>query len=197
MEEEIDVYLLHDKDDIMNRMLILLLAMLLPGLQVMAQSRKTIETTTDITMFAPALVGAGVALSKGDYKGLLQLGESLVASVAVSYALKYTVKKERPDGSDRHSFPSNHSGFSFAGATFLQKRYGWKWGVPAYIVSGYVAWGRVYSRKHDAWDVIAGAAIGVGSGLLFTTKYAKKHDIALSPVVGSDGSCGIYFSMKL
>lgn len=181
----------------MNRILILLLAMLLSGLHVMAQSRKTTETTTDIAMFAPALVGAGVALSKGDYKGLLQLGESLVASVAVSYALKYTVKKERPDGSDRHSFPSNHSGFSFAGATFLQKRYGWKWGVPAYIVSGYVAWGRVYSRKHDAWDVIAGAAIGVGSGLLFTTKYAKKHDIALSPVVGSDGSCGIYFSMKL
>ena len=115
----------------------------------------------------------------------------------MNFALKYTVKKERPDGSDRHSFPSNHSGFSFAGATFLQKRYGWKWGVPAYILSGYVAWGRVYSKKHDAWDVIAGAAIGVGSGLLFTTKYAKKHDIALSPIVGSNGDCGIYFSMKL
>ena len=46
----------------MNRILILLLAMLLSGLHVMAQSRKTIETTTDIAMFAPALVGAGVAL---------------------------------------------------------------------------------------------------------------------------------------
>lgn len=181
----------------MNRILILLFAMFVPLCHIQAQSRKTIETTTDIAMFAPALVGAGVALSKGDYKGLLQLGESLVASVAVSYALKYTVKKERPDGSDRHSFPSNHSGFSFAGATFLQKRYGWKWGVPAYIVSGYVAWGRVYSRKHDAWDVLAGAAIGVGSAFLFTTKYAKKHDIALSPIVSSNGDCGIYFSMKL
>lgn len=181
----------------MNRIIILLAIMLATNLNASAQSRRTIETSTDIAMFVPAAVGAGVAFAKGDYEGLLQLGESLAASVAVSYALKYAIKKERPDGSDRHSFPSNHSGFSFAGATFLQKRYGWKFGVPAYIVSGYVAWGRVYSKKHDVWDVLAGAAIGVGSSLIFTTRYAKEHDITLSPTVAYDGSCGIYFSMKL
>ena len=160
-------------------------------------------------MFAPAAVGAGAALIKGDYKGLLQLGESLALSVAVSYALKYTVKKERPDGSDNHAFPSNHTGFSFAGATFLQKRYGWKWGVVAGLVSairsfiincvcasGYVAWGRVYAKRHDVWDVLAGAAIGVGSGLLFTTPFAKEHDLVVSPTVTPDGSCGVYMSMK-
>ena len=161
-----------------------------------AQSRKAVETSTDVAMFAPAAVGAGVALLKGDSKGLLQLGESLVASVAVSYALKYTVKKERPDGSDAHSFPSNHTGFSFAGATFLQKRYGWKWGLPAYLVSGYVAWGRVFAKRHDVWDVLAGAAIGVGSGLLFTTPFAKEHDVVVSPALGTDGGYGVYLSFK-
>ena len=100
---------------------IVLLIVLIVALQgTNAQGRKAVETSTDVAMFAPAAVGAGVALLKGDSKGLLQLGESLVASVAVSYALKYTVKKERPDDSDIHSFPSNHTGFSFAGATFLQ-----------------------------------------------------------------------------
>ena len=181
----------------MKRIFFILAILLVSNLAVTAQQRKTIETTTDIAMFVPSLMGVGAALSKGDYKGLLQQGESLVASVAVSYALKYTVKKKRPDGSDRHSFPSNHSGFSFAGATFLQKRYGWKWGVPAYLLSGYVAWGRVYSKKHDAWDVLAGAVIGVGSALVFTTRYAKEHDITLAPTVTSEGGCGLYFSMKL
>ena len=147
-------------------------------------------------MFAPAAAGAGVAIANGDYKGLLQLGESLVASVAASYALKYTISKRRPDGSDNHSFPSNHTGFSFAGATFLQKRYGWQWGVPAYLVSGYVAWGRVYSKQHDVWDVLAGAAIGVGSSFLFTTSFAKEHNVVLSPTITSSGNCGIYFSMQ-
>lgn len=117
----------------MKRLLLIFVVVIFPFAVGHAQSRKPIETSTDIAMFAPAAVGAGVALAEGDYKGLLQLGESLAVSVAASYALKYTVKKERPDGSDNHAFPSNHTGFSFAGATFLQKRYGWKWGVPAIL----------------------------------------------------------------
>ena len=180
----------------MKQILALTLILCLIFTGATAQGRKAVETSTDVAMFAPAAVGAGVALLKGDSKGLLQLGESLVASVAVSYALKYTVKKERPDGSDAHSFPSNHTGFSFAGATFLQKRYGWKWGLPAFLVSGYVAWGRVYAKRHDVWDVLAGAAIGVGSGLLFTTPFAKEHDVVVSPALGTDGGYGVYLSFK-
>ena len=180
----------------MKQILALTLILCLIFTGATAQGCKAVETSTDVAMFAPAAVGAGVALLKGDSKGLLQLGESLVASVAVSYALKYTVKKERPDGSDAHSFPSNHTGFSFAGATFLQKRYGWKWGLPAFLVSGYVAWGRVYAKRHDVWDVLAGAAIGVGSGLLFTTPFAKEHDVVVSPALGTDGGYGVYLSFK-
>lgn len=180
----------------MRRVLSLLLIVVLSNVNVHAQMRKGVEISTDIAMFAPAAVGAGVSFFKGDYKGLLQLGESLVASVAVSYALKYTIKKERPDRSDNRSFPSNHTGFSFAGATFLQQRYGWKWGIPAYLIGGYVAWGRVFSKRHDVWDVLAGAAIGMGSGLLFTTPFTKNHNLVLSPTVDSEGGCGLYFSMK-
>lgn len=184
-------------DEYMRRLLLVLLAVAMSApLALSAQSRSTIGTSTDIAMFAPAAMGAGVAIINGDYKGLLQLGESLVASVAVSYALKYTIKKKRPDGSDSRSFPSNHTGFSFAGATFLQKRYGWKWGVPGYLVSCYVAWGRVYAKKHDAWDVLAGTAIGIGSAFALTSRYANEHEMTLAPVVDSTGGCGIHFSMK-
>ena len=180
----------------MKRIPIIILLVLVGLLGVCAQSRKAVEASTDIAMFAPAALGAGIAIAEGDYKGLLQLGEALAVSVATSYALKYTVKKTRPDGSDNRSFPSNHTGFSFAGATFLQKRYGWEWGVPAYVVSSYVAWGRVHARRHDVWDVLAGAAIGVGSGLLFTTPFAKEHDLVVSPAVTTEGTCGVYVSMK-
>ena len=53
----------------------------------------------------------------------------------------------------------------------------------------------VYGKKHDWWDVAAGAAIGVGSSYLFTRPFAKKHDLAISPVAG-DGYCGFYTSLK-
>ncbi len=178
-----------------KRFMLLLMAISV-AVPTVAQGRKAVDLSTDIAMFVPASAGACVALSKGDYKGLLQLGESLAASVAVSYALKYTVSKERPDGSDNRSFPSNHTGFSFAGATFLQERYGWQWGLPAYVVSSYVAWGRVYSEQHDFWDVFAGAAIGTGSAFLLTTPFAKEHELVVSPTVNSEGGCGIYVSMK-
>lgn len=162
-----------------------------------AQSRRMVDLSTDVAMFVPVAMGAGVSLCRGDYEGLAELGKTVAVSTAVTYILKYSVKKSRPDGSGLDAFPSNHNNFSFAGATFLMKRYGWKWGVPAYVVSGYVAWGRIYAQKHDIWDVLAGAAIGVGSGLLFTTPFAKKHDATLMPTVMPDGGCGVYFSMSL
>ncbi|MBK5209758.1 MAG: hypothetical protein JJE44_09685 [Flavobacteriaceae bacterium] len=29
--------------------------------------------------------------------------------------------------------------------------------------------------RHDIWDVLAGATVGVGSSYLFTTPYQKEH----------------------
>ncbi|MBQ8337174.1 MAG: phosphatase PAP2 family protein [Bacteroidaceae bacterium] len=181
----------------MKKLLLLLAAALLFANMSMAQGRKAVDYSTDIAMFLPAAVGAGLSLYKGDYEGLVELGKTVAISTAVTYILKYSVKKSRPDGSGFDAFPSNHNNFAFAGATFLMRRYGWKWGVPAYIVGGYVAWGRIYAGKHDIWDVLAGAAIGVGSGLLFTTPFAKKHNVTLAPTITSEGGCGVYFSMSL
>ena len=63
------------------------------------------------------------------------------------------------------------------------KRYGWEWGIPAYAVSTYVAWGRTYADKHDWWDVLGGAAIGVGAALIYTHKFSKTTDVTISPAV--------------
>jgi membrane-associated phospholipid phosphatase len=181
----------------MKRILLFVLAAMLLVNTAGAQGRKAVDLSTDVAMFVPAALGAGVSLCKGDYEGLVELGKTVAISTAATYILKYSVKKSRPDGSGFDAFPSNHCNFSFAGATFLMERYGWKWGVPAYVVSGCVAWGRMYARKHDVWDVLAGAAIGVGSGLLFTTPFARRHEMTLTPAISADGGCGIYFSMSL
>lgn len=88
-----------------------------------------------------------------------------------------------------------HSSVSFTSASFIQRRYGWEWGIPAYVLSTYVAWSRVYSKKHDGWDVLAGAAIGIGCSYIFTRPFAKRHQLTLSPVAGQD-CYGLYASMK-
>ncbi|WP_080903470.1 phosphatase PAP2 family protein [Parabacteroides sp. Marseille-P3160] len=158
-------------------------------------SRKTVRTSGDITA---ALIPAAclvTTLALEDYEGLKQGAIAGVTTLGLSYALKYLVKKERPDHSDRHSFPSSHSSVSFAGATFLQRRYGWQWGVPAYVVASYTAWSRVYGKKHDVWDVGAGALLGVGCAYLFTTPYLKNRNLSLAPVF-SDNYAGIDMVMR-
>lgn len=180
----------------MNRFFFLVFILLLSVSNVAAQSREDVKTSTDILMFLPGAVGAGIAFYEGDYKGLLQLAESGATSIAAVYLLKHTVNKRRPDGSDNMAFPSNHAGVAFTSALFLHRRYGWKWGVPAYAVAAYVGWGRVYAKRHDVWDVLAGAAIGAGSALLFTTPYARKHNLSIAPFTTVDGGAGLHLSMN-
>lgn len=172
----------------MNRIVVFLLLFLysLSFSVVSAQSRKGVDFSTDIAMFVPSAVGGVISLVEGDREGFWQLVGSGAASVAAAYALKYTVKKERPDGSDSRSFPSNHAGVAFMGATFIQQRYGWKYALPAYAVGGYVAWGRVYAKRHDVWDVIAGATIGTVCAVLITSPFVKEHRVAISPVASPD-----------
>ena len=164
------------------RRIVFALIMICCAAAVPAQSRSTVDKSTDVAMFVPAVAGGIISFVEGDKQGFWQLVGSGAASVAAAYALKYTVSKERPDGSDTHSFPSNHTGVAFMGATFLQQRYGWKYAVPAYLVGGYVAWGRVYARRHDVWDVLAGAAIGTCCSILIASPFLKEHNVALTPV---------------
>jgi len=158
-------------------------------------SRKAVRTSGDVGAILIPVAGLTAILINKDWQGLKQGVFAGATTLGVTYALKYIVKKDRPDHSDRHSFPSMHTSVSFTAASFIQRRYGWKWGIPAYVVSSYVGWSRVYGKKHDWWDVAAGAAIGIGSSYIFTRPFAKKHNLTLSPVAG-DGHCGFYASMQ-
>lgn len=187
----------------MTRLLTLFLAILLcvpslyagePQIEI-SGSRKAVRTSTDVVLIAMPVATLGVAIAKKDWKGIGIGAAEAAGTLAVTYGLKYAVHKRRPDGSDRRSFPSGHSSLVFTDASFLMRRYGWKYGVPAYALATYVAWGRVYAKKHDFWDVAAGAAIGTAIGLLCTRPFMKQVEIApaaiTDPVTGDFISIGV------
>lgn len=143
--------------------------------------QKGVGISTDVTAAVlPVATLAGVLIAQ-DWEGLKQGVFTAVATVGATYILKYSVRELRPDHSNYHSFPSMHSATAFATAAFLQRRYGWKFGIPAYAVATYTAVGRVIARKHHWWDCVAGAAIGAASAYIFTTPWARRHDFALVP----------------
>lgn len=157
-------------------------------LSVTGQPRERVRKSTDVLCLLPAAAGATAALLQKDYKGLGQLGLAEGSALAANYLLEACIKKERPDHSGHHAFPSTHTVVAFSAATYITRRYGWKWGLPAYAVSSYVAFGRVQCKKHDVWDVLAGAALGVGSGLLFARPQKKGVKLSLLPTATPQGS---------
>ncbi len=127
----------------------------------------------------------GVPAVQGDWTGDLQAGGSMLVAGGATYALKRVFPEDRPDHSDRQSFPSGHTSVSFAAAASLENRYGWKAGLPAFAVASFVGFARVEARKHHWYDVVAGAAIGTGSGFLLTSK--RNSAVRLTPWADSGG----------
>lgn len=162
---------------------------------VPSPSQKGVRTSTDVIAVTLPATALAVTLIERDWEGLKEGALSAAVTAGVTLGLKYLVKEQRPDFSNRHSFPSGHSAVTFASATYIGRRYGWKWSIPAYALSAYTAWGRVYGKKHYWWDVAAGAAIGAASSMLFTHPYMKKHEAALVPMA-TDTSAGVLLSFS-
>jgi undecaprenyl-diphosphatase len=59
-----------------------------------------------------------------------------------------------------YSFPSGHTASSFAAAYAIQRGFGKRFGIPAYVLAALIAVSRVYVGVHYPTDVLAGAAIG-------------------------------------
>ena len=106
---------------------------------------------------------------------------------------------ERPDGSNRHSFPSGHTATTFVGAHILFKEYKdvspWI-GITGYAVATTVGAMRILNRKHWLSDVVTGAGIGILSveiGYMLLPVFhniigvgQNKSTLAIVPVIGNN-----------
>ena len=155
----------------------LLFALLLASFSLKASSTDDWEMISDIGAYGLVGVALAVPALKSDWEGFKQASYSIATATAVGLLGKSLIDEERPDKSDNNSFPSNHTANSFAAATTLNLRYGWKAGFPAYGIATLVGVGRVKAEKHYWKDVIAGAVIGSLSGWVFTDAFDKNVQV--------------------
>ncbi len=149
-------------------------------------SEKDWDTASTVGVGALTAWSIGVPAMTGDGKGVLQAAGSIGAGYAVSSGLKEIFPERRPDGSDNRSFPSGHTTAAFGAAASIYERRGAAEGIPAFALATFVGVARVKADKHHWYDVLAGAAIGTGSGLLLTHPLAEKR-MAIAPWVDSKG----------
>ena len=121
---------------------------------------------------------------------LAVVGADLVRAQMVTQlwvqALKFTVQRERPDGSNDVSFPSGHAAGAVAVAGVVGRHYGWKVGIPAYVGATYVAAARVHDNKHYLSDVVFGAAMGLAGARTVVLK-AGRYGVQVAPAVAPGG----------
>ncbi len=142
-----------------------------------------------VESYTAALATAATPAQLGEQTALLlatDLGTDLVTD-----AVKVASDRERPDRSDRRSFPSGHTSSAFAYAGFNRHLWrahevrpslqAWLYGVNQTAAWG-VAWSRVEAERHYLSDVLVGAALGNFMAGWLTRVYAGERETEL--VVG-------------
>lgn len=149
----------------------------IPGLDevdgwVQKQSKKHVNTSTKIDntlMYTPFvaywgldLVGVKARNSAKD-RLFLSVGSFAIGQGSIQL-LKVIIDRDRPDNSDRKSFPSGHTGTAFIGAHLLMKEYGHTspWiGISGYTVATATGLLRITNNRHWLSDTVVGAGIGI------------------------------------
>lgn len=161
--------------------------LLLPALyapRAAAQVESWQINVTDVITGVVPLGALALTYAKDDAAGrrqyLWSMGTSLVIVNGARLAFNQHEWGERPNGHP-YGFPSGHLAFLGAGAAFLQDRYGWKWGVPAWAGTAYMAWVRVEDDHHHWRDILVATAVVVGASQYFVTPFP---DTTVTPLFG-------------
>ena len=128
-------------------------------------------TGLTIGFFSAAHISHGERFEAATY----DVSQAVIVNQVWTQALKFSIRRTRPDQSDRLSFPSGHASNAFAAATVIGRHYP-KLAVPGYAVATYIAISRLAANKHHFSDTVAGAGFGVGVGRLVVRRNSRPPD---------------------
>lgn len=137
------------------------------------------------TQFAPAALVYGLnALGvegKHNFRDrTIIYGTSVLITSSFVMPLKHIVKEERPDQSNKLSFPSGHTALAFASAQFMFREYkdtNFLLGISGYSFAVFTGVYRMMNDKHWFGDVVGGAGFGILSTELAYWLYPKINNL--------------------
>jgi undecaprenyl-diphosphatase len=143
-----------------------------PGLDVFFSILIILGTVYVWLVFVPALWW------KGKKNEAVDLFFLILLVLVMTTLLKFLFAAPRPEDIrevsvpipgyfpyDVYSFPSNHASRAFACALFLSFRFR-KWALPLFVYAFLIGLAKIYVGAHYPVDIIGGAVLGIGMGLL-------------------------------
>ncbi len=131
--------------------------------------------------FVPVSIAGAMAEGlKNDryYEPLRHMAVSHAMNLGLTYALKWSIGRIRPDGTPL-SFPSGHTSISFTTATLMYNWHGPLAGIPMYSLAVLTALSRINDQRHWPADVLFGAILGtVTARALYVSERNEKDNTA-------------------
>lgn len=126
------------------------------------------NTARDLAHIGSGALGVSIAATQilFDQENGLMHARALALTSLTHVTLAFLVQRPRPDGRGDFlpfpsAYPSGHAASAFATAGSLAYAYGWKAGVPAYLMATAISLARVYDNSHWISDIAAGTTLGV------------------------------------
>lgn len=176
---------------------------------------KTADAISNVTVLLSPIASAGVSAIGARSEGassseigvdVLVVGESVALALAADQLVKFTVGRQRPDvhartpeertalanADDNLSFYSGHTTLAFSGAVsagmvatmrgYASAPYVWATGLTLATATGYL---RIAADRHYFTDVITGAALGAGIGILVPYVFHRPSTTSAAPLQGA------------
>lgn len=133
------------------------------------------------TQYVPAVMvyalnAAGISGKNNLKNSTIIYATSQLISASLVVPLKHIVKEERPNGSDKLSFPSGHTATAFSSAQFMFREYkdtNFWLSISGYSFALFTGVYRTLNNEHWVSDVVAGAGLGILSTELAYCLYPK------------------------
>jgi len=146
---------------------------------------------------AASVLSWGIGEAAGSQR-LSEFGSDLFRAQAVNgfltIALKASINRTRPNGGS-YSYPSGHTSSAFAAASTVYADFGKTWGIPAFVLAGYVGLSRLQEGRHYVSDVVAGGILGTYVSLKLARRKKSENKISIAPLI-NDGVVGFSFAMR-
>lgn len=158
--------------------------------KLFSKGKSDFEKAGDLLQFIPVISSYVITFYQGDTQGAKQLTYATFTTAVTTQIIKktfnYTSWGERPNGGE-NSFVSGHTSFACSGAAFLTRRYGFGYGINAFVVAATVGASRVSSKKHHIRDVVSGCALSYFVNSFFVDEFKSESEKqAFYPVIGAD-----------
>lgn len=140
-----------------------------------------VRLTEDYLRFIPTILQIATPIVLRDKIGLVQLLYVGIANTAATQGTKFLLNDvsvdhvrlgQRPEGRRSvHNMPSGHSSMGSCAVYFLCRRYGWRFGLPLFVLLVLTMAARVMLNAHTISAVVAGALIGFATAAWFTSSW--------------------------